>query len=499
MLATAPHIEKTTRDRHITEAMAKARTAQEKWVRTTLSHRRKLLKGLRHLLAENCYSLAEASASMRSRPVAESIAAEVVPLLEAVRFLERNLERVLASEHIGRKHRPIWLMGVTSTIVREPLGVVLIIGPGNYPLLLPGIQLLQAVAAGNAVMLKPGVGGSSAAKQLTALMQKAGFDKDLCIVLDESVHAAVNAIDARPAKVVFTGSSSTGKVIERQLAEHGIPSVMELSGCDAVIIREDADLELAASALAFGLTINDGHTCMAPRRAFVHRKVAKQFEKLLQERLRERLSSGAYFTGQQLLLSSTLRKLVKQAIDDGAHLVFGQIDSEVAEREYPIVVSRVDATAELLQVDHFASMLVMVDVDSDETAIRLVNRHELGLGASIFTKDLNAADQIARRLEVGMITINEVIIPSADPRLPLSGRKSSGFGATQGSEGLLEMTVAKVISNNSSKVRRAYDAPRKGDASLLTALTQAMHARGVIARFNALKQVMHEAVKYKTQ
>ena len=142
-----------------------------------------LVRELRRLIAENALQLAQASASARGRPARESLTAEVLPLAEACRFLERSAPRVLAARRLGRRGLPLWLAGVRAEIHREPLGVVLIIGPGNYPLLLPGVQLIQALAAGNAAVLKPGVGGTPAARALIGLLGRAGFDPQLVALL----------------------------------------------------------------------------------------------------------------------------------------------------------------------------------------------------------------------------------------------------------------------------------------------------------------------------
>lgn len=144
----------------IPAALSAARVAQTRWADTPLTERLDRVRELRHLIADHASTLAEASASARQRPALESLTAEVLPLAEACRFLERHAASILAKRSLGRRELPLWLAGVRREIHREPLGVVLIIGPGNYPLLLPGVQLIQSLVAGNAVLLKPGVGGA---------------------------------------------------------------------------------------------------------------------------------------------------------------------------------------------------------------------------------------------------------------------------------------------------------------------------------------------------
>ncbi len=204
-------------------------------MRTPAARRLELVREIRRLVAEHAPYLAEASASTRRRPALESLTAEVVPFTEACRFLERNAGRILAARRLGRRGLLLWLAGVRAEIHREPVGVVLIIGPGNYPLFLPGVQLIQALVAGNAVLIKPGIGGTPAAQALSGLLVRASFDPLLVGVLSESPEAARAAILARPDKVLFTGSAATGENLLAQLAPHLIPATMELSDCDAVM------------------------------------------------------------------------------------------------------------------------------------------------------------------------------------------------------------------------------------------------------------------------
>ncbi len=214
-----------------------------------LGNRLQRIRVLRALIAEHALELAESSAAARRRPNSEALVAEVTPLAEACRFLEQNAKALLAPRQFGRRGRPLWLAGITSEIRREPWGVVLVIGPGNYPLLLPGVQIVQALVAGNAVVLKPGVGGMAAARCLHRMIELAGIDPRLVGILPEAAEAARMAIAARPDKVLFTGSASVGEKVLFQVAPQLTPATMELSGCDAVIVRADADLDLVVKAL----------------------------------------------------------------------------------------------------------------------------------------------------------------------------------------------------------------------------------------------------------
>ena len=402
----------------VARAMTAARTAQLPWSRTPLVRRLNLIRELRRLIAENGLQLAATSASARQRPTLESLTAEVLPLAEACRFLEREAEKILAPRQLGRRGLPLWLAGVRSEVHREPFGVILVIGPGNYPLLLPGVQVIQALTAGNAVLLKPGIGGTSAARAFCELVIRSGFDPQLVALLPESVTAARATIAARPDKVIFTGSAQTGEKILTQLAAGLIPATMELSGCDAVIIRADADLDLAVKALVFGLALNNGATCISPRRAFVHQSIVAQFERRLE--------------------------------------------------------------------NIFAPDFSIVAVADDDEAIEGANDCPFALGASIFSRDESLARSLAARINAGIVTINDLIVSTADARVPFGGRGRSGFGVTRGAEGLLELTTVKVVTVSRSKFRPAFDPPQPGDEQMFQAYLKLAHGRGLKFRSRAL-------------
>lgn len=461
----------------VTQAMADARAAQSRWSLTPPAGRRRLIRELRRLIAENALPLAEASASARGRPALESMTTEVLPLTEACRFLERQAGRILAARRLGRRGLPIWLTGVHAEVHREPIGVVLIIGPGNYPLLLPGVQLVQALAAGNAVLLKPGIGGSPVARVLTGLLVRAGFDPRLVALLPESPEAARAAILTRPDKVLFTGSAATGEKILAQLAPHLIPATMELSGCDAVLVRADADLDLTVKALSFALVLNGGATCMSPKRVFVHQSIAAE----LQGRLARAFRAGENPSLPTSAAAKNLRPLIEDALARGAHFIAGGEQDGAA-----IILGGVASASRLLREDLFASVLAIVSVTDDLEAVLRANDCPFALGAGIFSRDESAARSLAARLNAGVITINDLLVPTADARGPFGGRGRSGFGVTRGAEGLLELTAPKMVTVSRGKFRPAYMSPQPGDGAIYSAYLELTHGRGLKSRWAAL-------------
>ncbi len=471
----------------VARAMAAARGAQSRWSRTPLTRRLELVRELRRLIAENASALAESSAFARQRPALESLTAEVFPLAEACRFLERQAGKVLAPRRLGRLGQPLWLTGVRSEIHREPVGVVLIIGPGNYPLLLPGVQLIQALTAGNAVLLKPGVGGAPAARLLSGLIVRAGFDPQLVTRLPEGAEYARLAIMARPDKILFTGSAGTGEKILAQLAPHLIPATMELSGCDAVVVRADADLDLAVRALRFGLTLNGGATCMSPKRVFVHHSLAAELESRLTRHFRFRqdekkpVSSGEDQSVLPAAVTMNLRLLIEDAVAGGACFIAGDPSATG-----PVILGNVAPASRLLHEDVFAPVLALVSVTDDREAIFRVNDCPFALTVGVFSRDESAARSLAARFNAGVVTINDLIVPTADARVPFGGRGRSGFGVTRGAEGLLELTTPKVVTVSRGRFRPAFDPPQPGDETLFNAYLKLIHGRGLKSRTAAL-------------
>jgi acyl-CoA reductase-like NAD-dependent aldehyde dehydrogenase len=361
-----------------------------------------------------------------------------------------------------------------------------VIGPGNYPLLLPGVQIVQALVAGNAVVLKPGGGGMAAARCLHRLIELAGIDPRLVGILPESAEAARLAIAARPDKVLFTGSAAVGETVLFQLAPQLTPATMELSGCDAVIVRADADLDLVVKALKFALTLNDGATCMAPKRVFVSAARATELEGRLAEAMRP--------TTITLPLSPALQSSFDDLLAHGAHFIAGGLVGDRRVR-MPAVLGGVSPASKFLREDVFAPVLALVTVADDHEMVLRTNDCPYALGVSIFTRDEAAGRELAARVHAGVVTINDLFLPTADARLPFGGRHRSGFGSTRGVEGLLELTVPKAVTVSRSRFRFAFEPPHPDDAALFQSYLTAAHQRGFLTRLKAVGQVLKNLVR----
>jgi aldehyde dehydrogenase (NAD+) len=472
------------------DASGAAREAQARWSETPIAQRLAVLRRARHLLAERVGLLCAAISGELARTPADTRVAEVLPLLDACRYLEREAAKILATRKLGRRGRPVWLAGVESEIQRVPYGQVLVIGPGNYPLLLPGVQTLQALAAGNAVVWKPGRGGRAVAEVFAAAMVEAGLARDLLTVTDESVVAANEALAGRvngvaPGKVVFTGSAEAGRDVLHELSKTATPCVVELSGCDAVVALPSADLTRLAQAIAFGMRLNGSATCMAPRRlVLVGASAERKAESI------ERLAAAMSGIGGVRLSEATARRLdwlLDEAVEQGAQVV-----GERAGLQRPLLVTDVRAEMEIARADVFAPVLMLLNAETGNEAVAAVEACPYGLTASIFGEEREAR-AMAARLTVGTVVINDVMVPTADPRVPFGGRKGSGFGTTRGAQGLLEMTAAKTVAARRGKGMRHYDATSVEHEGLFDGLILTLHAGTWAERWSGMKRIVAAA------
>jgi acyl-CoA reductase-like NAD-dependent aldehyde dehydrogenase len=385
------------------------RKAQSLWAGKSVGERLRVIRRLRSLIAENANLLATTAAAVSQRPVAEKLVCEVLPLADGCKWLEKNAARILRRKKFGWRGRPFWLGGARFEIQRQPFGVVLIIAPRNYPLFLPAIQALQALAACNAVLIKPAPGTRQVSCGFVRLARQAGLERSLLVALPENERTVDNSVRAGIDKVIFTGSSKNGRKILYKLASTNTPAVMELAGEDAMIVLSDADPDLVIQALNFGTQLNGGETCIAPRRLIVEEPIAKKF----------------------------LARLMSAGLPN-------------------------------IQIQR---------VPNADAALEIANGNEYGLGASIFSQDLGKARSLAARIKSGFVTINDIIVPTADPRFPFGGTKASGFGVTRGEAGLLEMTHNHVVSMSREKSRRHLGVPNESLCNLFLAYIKLFHGK----------------------
>ena len=463
------------------------RQAQVIWAQTPLARRLDILRKARHELARVSDRLVDAISSELHRTRADSYGSEVLPLLAACRFLEDDAERILKPRRLGSKHRPFWLTGVDSTVERVPFGVVLIIAPANYPLLLVGVQTLQALASGNAVVWKPGRNSYDVAAVFRSALMRAGLPDGLLEVTDDSTETAIAELQAGPDKVFFTGSAGAGRAVLRMAAEQAIPVVTELSGSDAVIALESADAARVVDALAWGMRLNGSSTCIAPRRLFL---VGDGHEALV-AKLRERFDAM-----DGIELAPQVQQLLVEAVGDAEHRGATICGDAGARSVKPVLVLNGRADMKIAQSDLFAPVVTVLQVADNNEVVQADTLCPFGLTVAIFG-DQRSALALGSDLNAGTVIVNDIIFPTVDPRVPFGGRRGSGFGTTRGAEGLLEMTAAKVTAIQKNKLGLHYMQTGDAHEELFRGVIAMSHSGSLRERFAGLRRMIAAAKKFR--
>jgi len=456
---------------------------QARWTSMPVKARLRVLRAARHLMAARAEEFSDAISPQLARTKADTLATELLPLLAGCKFLEREAERILAPQRLGMSGRPLWMTGVAAEIHRVALGHVLVIGPSNFPLFIPGSHVLQALAAGNRVTWKPGLGGGPVAQLMARMLVEAGVPASALTVTDESVEAAREALAARPDKVIFTGSTKTSQSLLAELATTTTPAVLELSGADAIVVAPGADLEQVAKTVGFGLRLNGGAVCMSPRRLFATPSTMSALRPLLRAEL-AKVPGAALDAGT----SARLRTMLDEATEGGA-----EVEGAFAPgAQKPLLVDHATANMAIARSDIFAPVISLIEAESMMHVPELYAQCSYGLTVAIFCPRENEkkARMLGSMLDAGTLLINDIIAPTADPRVPFGGRGASGYGVTRGADGLLEMTAVKAVLTRRGGVMLHLDATTDTDAPMFAGLIRATYGHGLALRWAALKQML---------
>lgn len=439
-----------TQQSRIPEIVARARKAQEKWSRLSFEERAKPLGILRDLIVTRAPEIADTISRGMGKPLVEALSYDVAMVVEDLSdYIKRGAE-YLADEpvEISPKFGP----HKNALIRYVPRGVVCVIAPWNFPFELAMTPAVTALAAGNSVIVKP----TSAVPLLGELIERLFNDafKDhpglAQVVHGPGALGSVVATSPGVDFVAFTGSTAVGRKLQAALAPLLRPALMELGGCDPLIVCEDANLERAANATVFGRFSNNGQICAAVKRVYVHASVAEEYVGKVLAQVRK-VKVGPYTDSSSDVgpLANNrgdkiLRELLQDALDKGAKLEAGGLP-EPGKGWYwePTVLTNVNSSMRLMKEEAFGPILPIQVVKDDEEAIALANDTEYGLDAYVFSGDLKRAHGIANRLNAGSVDINEVVVNYTVPTLPFGGVKQSGINRYHGKIGLRMFTDYK--------------------------------------------------------
>lgn len=434
-------------------AVARARAAQPAWNALGARERARILDKARGLLLEERLDVAALLARETGKPLVEALGSDVLPALDALQWCARKAPSLLRAERV-RLSNPLFL-GRRSWIEREPLGVVGVISPWNYPLGIPCGNVAQALVAGNAVVLKPASLSPLTALKLGEILTRAGVPPDVVAVLPGSGKEAGQALlDADVDHVIFTGSVEVGREVAKRLAERGVGSTMELGGSDPAIVLEDARLDRAVRGVLWARFTNAGQTCAATKRVLVHRSLHDEFVAKLVD------AAKALRLGDPLDPATEMGPLTDPRgvadangfIEDarkrgGVVHCGGHARPDLGAQFYqPAVVTNLPPDARLLVEECFGPVLPVVAFDTEDEAVRIANGTPFGLSASVWTSDRRRGRALARRIQAGTVTLNDTLYTFAAFETPWGGVKASGHGRTHGKWGLHELTRMKHVN-----------------------------------------------------
>ena len=410
-----------------------AKEAQKEWKKRTLNERAEILCKAADLLVENKEELAHIMMMEIAKDL-KSCRSEILRTADFIRFTSENAKN-LNGESIPGDSFPGFKNNKVSIIKREPLGVILAISPFNYPVNLAASKIAPAIVIGNSVVLKPATQGSICGLYLARIFEMAGVPKGVLNTVTGrgseigdyiTTHKEINFIN-------FTGSTEIGKRISSKTSM--VPLLMELGGKDAAIVLEDADLDLAAKNIVGGAFSYSGQRCTAVKRILAVESIADKLIDKLKPEI-EKLVVGNPLEKETVDIVPLINTksadyvydLINDAVEKGADLIAG------GKREeniiYPTLLDNVTTDMRVAWEEPFGPVLPLIRVKDKDEAVRIANESEYGLQSSVFTENINDAFDVAEKLEVGTVQINNKTERGPD-HFPFLGIKSSGIG-TQG-------------------------------------------------------------------
>jgi acyl-CoA reductase-like NAD-dependent aldehyde dehydrogenase len=438
-------------EEELREMAARAREAQPVWAEMGFEARGQVLRRAQKWMIDNVERVIDVVCSESGKTYEDAQIADYGYTVGALGFWAKQAPRYLADEHVPSWNNP--LVAGKKLIVRyAPIGVVGVIGPWNYPITNSFGDCIPALAAGNSVILKPSEETPLSSLLMEEMLRESGLPDAVFQVAtgDGSTGAAlVGQVDC----MMFTGSERTGRKVLRAAAEAMIPCYLELGGKDPMIVCADADLERAANAAAFYSMNNAGQVCISVERCYVEAPVYDAFvERVVDnvKRLRQgppgepgSIDVGAVTFSPQL---DIVEDHVQDAINKGARVLVGGHGRRAEGRFFePTVLVDVDHSMKIMRDETFGPTLPIMKVADSDEAVRLANDSPYGLQASVWTRDVGRGEELARRVQAGVVCVNDAQVNYTALNLPMGGWKASGLGTRHGENGIRKYTKVQSL------------------------------------------------------
>ncbi len=446
-LYTVPEANDADMVRAYAEARKAAAQLRTMSIRARLAECTKLKK---HILAHK-ESIIDRIVAETGKSRTDALLTEIFTVLDTIDYYEKTAKEILADQVVKT---PLILMGKKSKIFYEPLGVILLISPWNYPFNLTMIPFISAFVAGNAVVFKPSE-YTPLQGLLEEIMDRSGFMRGALQIVYGGKDVGKKLIDHRPSKIFFTGSTRAGKQVMAQAAQYLIPVELELGGKDPMIVFDDVNLERTVNGALWGGMTNSGQTCTSVERIYVQESLYDQFVESLRAKI-GKLTSAACNPGIDeraldvgCMTTAFQVDIVANQVDDavkrGGAILSGGQRATGCNGFAPTLVVDADPASSLVLDESFGPVVVVSKFRDEAEAIRLANDSQYGLSASVWSTDLDRAVRVARAIETGNVSINNVLATQGNSALPYGGVKESGFGRYKGPQGLHSFCNIKSI------------------------------------------------------
>ncbi len=428
--------------------VARARAAQPAWAALGVRERARHLRMVREFVVQNADRISATIADCTGKTLNDALATETFPAALAVGQYCKAIARLMKPRRLGRSS--ILFFNKRSYLSHEPYGVIGIISPWNYPFGIPFHEVVAALLAGNAVVLKVAGQAEPVGELFDEMMRYAGLPDGIFSVIKMAGAAAGPAmIRSGIAKLFFTGSVAVGKQLMAEASEVLLPLSLELGGNDAMIVCDDANVKRAASGAVWGGLSNAGQSCGGVERIYVYDKVYDEF----MSRLDAIVAGLRHGVGLESDIGSlttesqkqTVEEHIRDAVAKGARI---RVASSAPENGYfhaAVVLEDVTHEMDVMRHETFGPVLAVMRVHSEDEAVRLANDSYLGLTASVWTRSTKAAKRIAARLEAGAVTVNDHLMSHGMAETPWGGYKQSSVGRSHGGPGIYEVVRSKVV------------------------------------------------------
>jgi len=432
----------------IANVVSEARAAFNAGVTKPLDWRRGQLKAIIKMLEEHSDDFEAALRTDLGRSPAESFLLDIALTRSEVKLMIKNLAKWTAPRRVPTK---VVSQPGSSKRVPQPLGVVLVIAPWNYPVQLLLVPVAGAIAAGNAVVMKPSE-VSAATSALLGKLVPMYLDSKAISIVEGAVETATELLEQKFDHIFYTGGTSVGRVVMQAAAKHLTPVTLELGGKSPTIVDASANIQVAARRIAWGKFINAGQTCVAPDYVLAHRSI-------VDELVIEIGKSVTDFFGSDPQQSKDYSRIVsdrhfgrlRAMLTSGKAAVGGSVDA-ASRYIAPTVLVGVDASAPIMQEEIFGPLLPVISVDSMQEAIDFVNDRPHPLALYIFAEDSKVSDQVVADTTSGGVTVNGTIMHITSPHLPFGGIGESGTGAYHGQASVDVFQHLKPVLTRTTKI-----------------------------------------------